>query len=65
MESVPRERIPHPLPFLRTLRLKDRRQDAGGQTNPVDWFSMSAQCARSISLAEASDYFLVLVDSGR
>ena len=55
MESVPRERIPHPLPFLRTLRLKDRSQDAGGKINPLDWFSMSAQCARSISRSAERD----------
>ena len=65
MESVPRERIPHPQPFLRILRLKDRRQDAGGKTNPVDWFSMSALCARSFSRPAGRDYFFVLVDSGR
>ena len=39
MESVPKERIPQTPSFLRTLRLKDRRQDAGGMRvgKPIRW----------------------------
>ena len=65
MESVPVERIPLPLPFLHLLRFGCRSQDNGQRERPSrrTVFPMSALCARSISLAAASDYFFVWVET--
>ena len=65
MESVPVERIPLPLPFLHLLRFGCRSQDNGQRERPSrrTVFPMSALCARSISLAAASDYFFIWVET--
>ena len=61
----PSERIPLPLPFLRSLRLGCRNQGNRQRERPSrrTVFPMSALCARSISLAAASDYFFVWVET--
>ncbi|WP_207651149.1 hypothetical protein, partial [Butyricicoccus pullicaecorum] len=64
MESVPVGTDSPSLPFVRSLRFGCRNQGNRQRERPSrrTVFSMSALCARSISLAAASDYFFVLID---
>ena len=55
-----------PFPIVSALPpfgLPQLRQRTTGKTVPEDGLSMSALCARSISLAAASDYFFVWVET--